>query len=126
MSEICSYCDREINGKYYGCSCVTQRSQLQEALMGDDKIEDLEFIVDDLSFLDVKFDSGFGCCEGYKFYAWSKDWVYYCEEYDGSESVSFVPRNPVKKELEQCGMLVKGEDKKQPLRPFDFKVKTNE
>lgn len=44
--------------------------------------------------LDVAFDSGFGGPEGKPFLLWTKDRVYFPAEYDGSESVESVPRNP--------------------------------
>ena len=63
------------------------------SLMPGDNIQDLTFHPSDID-LDVKFDSGFGCSEGPSFIAWSDNWVYFCYEYDGSECIMAVPRNP--------------------------------
>lgn len=53
--------------------------------------------------LKKEFDSGFGIPEGKPFVAWSKDWVYFCECYDGAESVNRLPRNPCDYEAEHIG-----------------------
>ncbi len=45
-------------------------------------------------WLDARFDNGFGCREGHDFKLWTERHVYYVYEYDGSESVEWVPRNP--------------------------------
>lgn len=47
-----------------------------------------------LKELDVEFDSGYGGEEGRRFYVYLKDWILLKCEYDGSESLSVVPRNP--------------------------------
>ena len=41
-----------------------------------------------------EFDGGYGCSEGCHFTAWGGKYVYFPAVYDGSEWISFVPRNP--------------------------------
>lgn len=45
-------------------------------------------------WLDARFDDGFGRREGHDFVLWTERYVYYVHEYDGRESVAWVPRNP--------------------------------
>lgn len=45
-------------------------------------------------FLARKFDSGYGCSEGFPFTAWTKTRVYFPVVYDGAEWVESVPRDP--------------------------------
>lgn len=40
------------------------------------------------------FDSGYGLAEGIPFIAWGPHYVYFPVVYDGSEWISYVPRNP--------------------------------
>ena len=40
------------------------------------------------------FDPGFGSADGASFTLWTKDWVYSDHEYDGSQWVDEVRRNP--------------------------------
>jgi hypothetical protein len=47
------------------------------------------------SLLDRPFDSGYGGQEGPSFIAYSISYIMFTTEYDGSESWSYVPRNPV-------------------------------
>lgn len=44
--------------------------------------------------LDVDFDSGYGSTRGAFFTAWTKDLVFFPVQYDGSEWMESVPRNP--------------------------------
>ena len=44
--------------------------------------------------LDTPFNSGYGQVEGCAFTMWTSKYVYFPVQYDGSESVSYVPRNP--------------------------------
>ena len=44
--------------------------------------------------LENEFDDGYGGSEGEPFWAWSKEYVFFCAVYDGSEWISKVPRNP--------------------------------
>ena len=44
--------------------------------------------------MNVKFDSGFGGTEGCPFTVWTEKRVYFPVEYDGSEYVASVSRNP--------------------------------
>lgn len=46
------------------------------------------------SQLDERFGGGFGNHEGCAFTLWTINRVYFPVEYDGSESVASVPRNP--------------------------------
>ena len=43
---------------------------------------------------DREFDGGYGGSEGCHFTAWGHKYVYFPAVYDGSEWMSFVPRNP--------------------------------
>lgn len=49
-----------------------------------------------LRVLAKEFDSGFGGVDGQPFFAWSRDFVYFCHAYDGSECIIRVPRDPSK------------------------------
>lgn len=51
----------------------------------------------------VKFYTGFGGTEGKPFTAWTKNWVLFPVQYDGAESVGYVPRNPCDIASEHCG-----------------------
>lgn len=53
--------------------------------------------------LDVVFDDGFGEAEGKPFTLWTKQRVYFPTEYDGSESVRSVPREPCDEATSHCG-----------------------
>jgi hypothetical protein len=53
--------------------------------------------------LDAVFDSGFGNLSGKSFTAWSEKYVYFPAEYDGSEWVERVARNPCKEPTEHVG-----------------------
>ena len=44
--------------------------------------------------LDYKYDPGYGGVDCHFIYIWTKDSVFYIDEYDGSTSVCSVPRNP--------------------------------
>lgn len=44
--------------------------------------------------MQVEFDSGYGLAKGQPFLAWSRNFVFFPSEYDGSEWVSAAPRNP--------------------------------
>jgi len=50
-----------------------------------------------------KFNTGFGLIEGERFSAWTDDYVYFPEVYDGLESVASVPRNPCDKVTRHVG-----------------------
>jgi hypothetical protein len=41
-----------------------------------------------------EFDGGYGGAEGNPFTAWTKNYVIFPTEYDGSESIARVRRNP--------------------------------
>jgi hypothetical protein len=45
--------------------------------------------------LDRKFDTGFGGNESPNLCAWSPSWVLFSDDYDGAESLCWVPRAPV-------------------------------
>ena len=60
--------------------------QVHTHYMDDDKPEEAS--------LDREFDDGYGTAEGGPFTLWTQDRVYFPTEYDGSESVGSVPRNP--------------------------------
>lgn len=44
--------------------------------------------------INYDFDSGYGGVEGFSFTAWTKDRIYFPAQYDGSEWIASVPRNP--------------------------------
>lgn len=46
-------------------------------------------------WLDYEYEDGFGGADCHAIYAWSKNFVYFIGEYDGSTGVQCVPRNPV-------------------------------
>lgn len=46
--------------------------------------------------MDEMFYNGYGSENGRPFTLWTKEWVYFPLEYDGSESVGSAPRNPCK------------------------------
>ncbi len=48
----------------------------------------------DHPIFDREFDGGYGGSEGCYFTAWGQLYVYFPTVYDGSEWISFVPRNP--------------------------------
>ena len=50
--------------------------------------------VDSLEDLDIDFDSSYGSESGPRFYLWTENRVYFKQIYDGSESVTSVPRKP--------------------------------
>ena len=56
-----------------------------------------------LRVLSKEFDSGFGGTEGQPFFAWSRDYVYFCLSYDGAESIVRVPRDPSKERVKHIG-----------------------
>ena len=53
--------------------------------------------------LETTFDDDFGGIEGCPFTAWSENWVYFPVQYDGSEWVGSVPRNPCDIKTEHIG-----------------------
>lgn len=48
-----------------------------------------------LAKLDEEYDDGYGGADCYPMYAWSKNWIYVINEYDGSTRLSSIPRNPI-------------------------------
>jgi len=56
-----------------------------------------------LRVLSKEFDTGFGSPEGRPFFAWSRDWVYFCVTYDGAEGIGRVPRDPAKEMTKHVG-----------------------
>ena len=43
---------------------------------------------------DYEYDSGYGSRDCHNIYVWTKNFVFYIHEYDGSTQVRAVPRNP--------------------------------
>jgi hypothetical protein len=82
------------------------RTELERALL--DMEDELEMLVVkeqtrpmaptavsiDHPIFDREFYGGYGCSEGCNFTAWGGKYVYFPAVYDGSEWISFVPRNP--------------------------------
>ena len=79
-------------------SNTTWRKMLTDALSATkESLEDLTFewcegVTD--AQLDVIFNDGYGEAEGKPFWAWSENYVYVCCEYDGAETVDYVPLRP--------------------------------
>lgn len=53
--------------------------------------------------LNYNFFSGYGTAEGPPFTLWTKDRIYFPVQYDGSEWISSVPRNPCDESTEHQG-----------------------
>jgi hypothetical protein len=53
--------------------------------------------------LDVEFNNGYGGTNGIPFTLWTKNRVYFPVQYDGSEWVSSVSRNPDGRATEHVG-----------------------
>jgi hypothetical protein len=53
--------------------------------------------------LDVEFNNGFGTTEGIPFTVWTKKRVYFPVQYDGSEWIESVPRDPCLEETTHVG-----------------------
>lgn len=53
--------------------------------------------------LDKEFDAGYGGNESPNLCAWSKSWVLFSDNYDGAESLEWVPRNPIDHEPARPG-----------------------
>jgi len=80
---------------------TTWRKELAGA-MGDHK-ESWGDIVGQTKFNpDREFDPGYGSAEGEAFTIWTDKRVYFPLEYDGSEWVSSVPRNPCDEKYDHC------------------------
>ena len=58
------------------------------------KVKRSKKIENDLDWLDIEFDDGYGIIEGFPFLLWTEKRVYFPVYYDGSEWVGSVPRNP--------------------------------
>jgi len=50
-----------------------------------------------------EFDDGFGLAEGCPFTLWTNEYVYFPVQYDGSEWVASVPRNPCNEPTQHIG-----------------------
>lgn len=88
-------------------STINWKKELDEILDGDvltginiaGTLYDKESLDAALDRLDVDFEDRCGEIDFYgetdsePFWAWSKEYVYFCVEYDGSEWISRVPRN---------------------------------
>lgn len=55
------------------------------------------------SQLDTVFDAGYGSAEGEPFTLWTHNRVYFPVDYDGSETVASVLRNPCDKKTKHVG-----------------------
>ena len=60
----------------------------------NESFEDILYITILDDELERKFDGSFGYKECNDFKAWSKNYVYFNQEYDGSDFVLSAPRNP--------------------------------
>lgn len=62
-----------------------------------DKLKDLIFNRKNADLvLNTEFDKSFGYQNGPGFIAWSDDYVYFNQEYDGADFISYIQRNPKK------------------------------
>jgi len=81
----------EIRGDEW-CNLVNWAAKIPKV---DYASKDDEFtIAIDPSWLDTKFDDGYGGSNGCRFTLWTRDRVYFPVVYDGSEWVGSVPRDP--------------------------------
>jgi hypothetical protein len=55
------------------------------------------------SELEREFDAGYGTTQGTPFLFWSKTRVYFAVQYDGSEWVESVPREPTEEKARHFG-----------------------
>ena len=46
-------------------------------------------------YFDYEYDDGFGGAESHAIYLYTKNFIVFVSEYDGSTSVSCIPRNPI-------------------------------
>lgn len=81
----------------------TWRKLLREAF--EDSGDDFAKMVTTLSDeeLDKEFDDSYGGTEGEPFTAWGEKYVYFPVCYDGSEWVSWAPRNPCGEKMSHKG-----------------------
>ncbi len=68
--------------------------QYEMAIYGESFDNVIESISEVDGWLDLNFDNGYGIAKGPSFTLWTENRVYFPCEYDGSEFVSSVPRNP--------------------------------
>jgi hypothetical protein len=78
---------------------TTWRKEFERVLKGDKLIHNTLTEEE----MDVEFDAEWGDTEGEPFTAWSEDYVYIPAQYDGSEWVTRVPRNPCKDKTNHIG-----------------------
>lgn len=75
---------------------TTWRAEISSAMVrnNDDwsKVEGVR--IKDVKYLDQEFDSDWGSAQGQPFFLWTKNFVYFAQEFDGSEWAGSVPRNP--------------------------------
>lgn len=69
--------------------------------------ETFDIVVDSVSavdnWLDIEFDNSYGIAQGPAFTLWTEKRVYFPCDYDGSEFVFSVPRNPNNEITFHCG-----------------------
>lgn len=83
---------------------TTWRKELEEA-MGWQRETFADIVSNTMTEedMDVKFSAGYGCAEGCPFTVWTSNRVYFPVNYDGSEWVDSVPRNPNGEETPHVG-----------------------
>lgn len=58
-----------------------------------------------LRVLSREFNSeSYGNTEGASFFAWSRDWIYFCIDYDGFERIERISRDPSKEKVKHIGI----------------------
>ena len=73
---------------------TTWRKELEQAFIKTkDSWETLQITLSEEE-LNKEFEDGAGEQEGNSFYAWSDNWVYFVNSFDGMERVDYIPRNP--------------------------------
>ena len=81
-------------GGFYSKRSIRWKDLLaQECRKHGDKLQDLIMTLTPEELIQP-FNDDFGGTEGHPFTAWSENWVYFPVQYDGSEWVGSVPRNP--------------------------------
>ena len=71
------------------------RHELERAFAGTgDSWGDVESMTLSDDALSRRFHAGWGCTDGEPFTLWTRRFVYFPWQYDGSQSVAWVSRNP--------------------------------
>lgn len=83
---------------------TTWRKEIEFALsLNGEKWSDIVHITLNKEDLDINFNSGYGTTYGKPFAMWTTNYVYFPVQYDGSEWVESVKRNPDNKPINHIG-----------------------